>query len=119
MPRWSLLDELVRRVKVRWPVVSLLLLGLILGGLSALSTMPPHQAQAADRPDKEKPDEGRNGMVVTVSPPGTDVGLAILKDGGNAVDAAVATALTLAVTYPAAGNIGGGGFMLVYPGGKE
>jgi len=58
-------------------------------------------------------------MVVTVSPPGTDVGLAILKDGGNAVDAAVATALALAVTYPAAGNIGGGGFMLIYPGGKE
>src|SRR5262245_10397883 len=64
--------------------------------------------------------QARNGMVVSVSPPGTDVGVAILKKGGNAVDAAVATAFAMAVTYPAAGNIGGGGFMLVYPpGGKE
>lgn len=60
--------------------------------------------------------EGKNGMVVSVSPPGTDVGLAVLQKGGNAVDAAVATAFAMAVTYPAAGNIGGGGFMLVYPG---
>jgi gamma-glutamyltranspeptidase/glutathione hydrolase len=56
-------------------------------------------------------------MVVAVSPPGADVGLAVLKRGGNAVDAAVATAFAMAVTYPAAGNIGGGGFMVVFPGG--
>jgi gamma-glutamyltranspeptidase/glutathione hydrolase len=67
---------------------------------------PVHAAKTA---------EGRNGMVVTVSPPGTDVGLAILRKGGNAVDAAVATAFAMAVTYPAAGNIGGGGFMVIYP----
>jgi gamma-glutamyltranspeptidase/glutathione hydrolase len=64
----------------------------------------------------EQATEARHGMVVSVSPPGTDVGLAILKEGGNAVDAAVATAFALAVTYPAAGNIGGGGFMVVHPG---
>src|SRR2546422_4204515 len=63
----------------------------------------------------ERQPEYRNGVVVCVSPPGADAGLAILKEGGNAVDAAVATALAMAVTYPAAGNIGGGGFMLVHP----
>jgi gamma-glutamyltranspeptidase/glutathione hydrolase len=58
----------------------------------------------------------KKGMVVSVSGPASDVGAAVLKKGGNAVDAAVATALALAVTYPAAGNIGGGGFMVVWPG---
>src|SRR3954452_16160209 len=59
--------------------------------------------------------EAKHGLVVAVSPPGADVGLRILQQGGNAVDAAVATAFAEAVTWPAAGNIGGGGFMLVYP----
>jgi gamma-glutamyltranspeptidase/glutathione hydrolase len=59
--------------------------------------------------------EYRNGVVVAVSAPGAEAGLEILKEGGNAVDAAVATALALAVTHPAAGNIGGGGFMMVRP----
>ena len=57
----------------------------------------------------------KNAMVVSVSEPASEVGLQILKQGGNAVDAAVATAFALAVTYPPAGNIGGGGFMMIHP----
>jgi gamma-glutamyltranspeptidase/glutathione hydrolase len=57
--------------------------------------------------------ESRNGLVVSVSAPASDIGAAVLAKGGNAVDAAVATAFALAVTHPSAGNIGGGGFMII------
>lgn len=56
----------------------------------------------------------RNGVVVCSDPIAAQIGLDILKEGGNAIDAACATSLALAVTLPRAGNIGGGGFALVY-----
>src|SRR5690348_2529052 len=67
------------------------------------------------RPDGEarQPTYARKAMVVAQEELAVDVGLNVLRSGGNAVDAAVAVGFALAVTYPFAGNIGGGGFMLI------
>ena len=61
----------------------------------------------------------KNGMVVSDSKIASEVGVKILKLGGNAVDASIASAFALAVTYPAAGNIGGGGFVVYFNAERE
>lgn len=63
--------------------------------------------------EARQPVHARHAMVTAQEPLATDVGVSVLKDGGNAIDAAVAVGFALAVTHPYAGNIGGGGFMLV------
>ena len=60
------------------------------------------------------PTIGQSGMVVSQNQASSDIGIQILEMGGNAVDAAVAVGFSLAITLPRAGNLGGGGFMLVY-----
>ena len=61
-----------------------------------------------------EPEYAKNGMVVSASRLASEAGVNILKKGGNAIDAAVATGFALAVTYPQAGNIGGGGFLVAH-----
>ncbi len=85
----------------------LVFLPALLPALITLLISPVYSASRA-------PVRGREAMVVSTSPFATDVGLEILRKGGNAVDAAVAVGFALAVTHPSAGNIGGGGFMVLH-----
>ncbi len=61
----------------------------------------------------------KNGMVVSENKKATEAGLQVLMEGGNAIDAAVTVGFTLAATFPRAGNLGGGGFMLIYHADKK
>jgi gamma-glutamyltranspeptidase/glutathione hydrolase len=65
------------------------------------------------------PQRARLGMVITQSDIASQIGFQVIKNGGNAIDAAVATAFALAVTHPTAGNIGGGGFIVYRPAAGE
>jgi len=93
------------------------LLGLILLIILPLTYIPVPADEAHPAFDPEArfhPAYAREGMVVSESAYATKAGLDVLREGGNAVDAAVTVGFTMAVTYPRAGNLGGGGFMLIY-----
>ncbi|HEY9902184.1 MAG TPA: gamma-glutamyltransferase [Candidatus Sericytochromatia bacterium] len=100
------ISQIARKNQV---IISFLVsLTLIIGSASAQTT------SFYNPRDIFHPVIARNGMVASQERYATEAGLAVLKEGGNAVDAAVTVGFTLAVTLPEAGNIGGGGFMLVH-----
>ena len=74
----------------------------------------PSAAQARPNCRTVAPVFARHGMVVAQEKRAARIGVEVLKRGGNAVDAAVAVGFAMAVTYPRAGNIGGGGFMIIH-----
>jgi gamma-glutamyltranspeptidase/glutathione hydrolase len=90
----------------------LLLLIIVLQSIQAAA--PLHAQGIIGYSEIHHPVYGKNGMVAAQHLIAAEVGAEVLADGGNAVDAAVAVGFALAVTLPRAGNIGGGGFMLIY-----
>lgn len=97
------------RSRLLWSLTASMLLCVM-----SFSTLASNQAILEG--ERFHPTQGSLGMVATSHTLATDVALDVLKNGGNAVDAAVTAGFALAVTQPRSGNIGGGGFLLYSPG---
>ncbi|MEG3129506.1 gamma-glutamyltransferase [Pantoea cypripedii] len=91
---------------------ALLMSFTVVQGVQAAAQSAPPVSYGVDS-DTFHPVKAKHGMVASVDATATEVGVQILRQGGNAVDAAVAVGFALAVTHPQAGNLGGGGFMLL------
>jgi gamma-glutamyltranspeptidase / glutathione hydrolase len=100
-------------------LLALLACLVCVGPLAAQDALNPDSAPArAAPPAPVTPVTARHGMVVAQEARAARIGVEFLQQGGNAVDAAVATGFALAVTYPRAGNIGGGGYMVIHLAGR-
>ncbi len=87
--------------------IGFIIFSVILASIATIAAADP-------LPHVPQPTLAKHGMVVAQEPQAARIGLDVLRRGGNAVDAAVATGFAMAVTYPRAGNIGGGGFMVIH-----
>lgn len=109
------MNKALLQFRFRGFVVGCSLLGLLATlSVPGQDAAPDDASKTAQQLSEDQPVRAPHAMVVTVHHLATDVGVDILRRGGNAVDAAVAVGFALAVVHPVAGNIGGGGFMLIH-----
>ena len=109
--------NLRRRVNMPYKALRLACAVYLLASLAVAPAFAQEQGRSVYTPapaGTSKPFVAKHGLVVTQEALSAHVGADILRRGGNAVDAAVATGFAMAVSYPRAGNIGGGGFMVIH-----